>query len=379
MRLLICAGGTGGGVYPALAVLKALEEANERAQLPEDHSALSVLWVGSAGGMEADLVKRLGVPFEAIPAAGVHGVGLKALPGNLLQLGRGVQRSRQILRSFEPDVLFFTGGYVAAPVALAGRRIPKVLYVPDIEPGLALKFLARFADRIAVSAQDSIAFFPSRSRVAVTGYPTRPGLVALSKAEALKVFGLRPELPVLLVIGGSTGARSINRALLQALPDLLEEMQIIHLSGFRDWQEVQAAAEQLKGETVVERYKPYAYLHEELGAALAAADLALARAGASTLGEFPLAGLPAILVPYPYAWRYQKVNAQYLARRGAAQILEDEDLPQRLAPSVRELMADLGKRGQMSTAMRSLAQPNAARAIAELLQAAVRKDAPERM
>ncbi len=129
------------------------------------------------------------------------------------------------------------------------------------------------------------------------------------------------QLPILLVFGGSTGARSINRALLAVLPELLKEMQIIHVSGKLDWAEVEAARGQLSGLSgeqadLAQRYRAYPYLHAEMGAALAAADLALSRAGASSLGEFPQAGLPAILVPYPYAWRYQKVNASYLAAAG---------------------------------------------------------------
>src|SRR5512135_1080567 len=170
MRLLICAGGTGGGVYPALSVLKQL-----MSQKPESASddqaanhqpsadALQVLWVGGKGGMEADLVKREGIRFEAIPAAGVHGVGLRALPRNLWQVGRGFFSSRRILRKFQPDVLLFTGGYVAVPVALTARlsgRLPSLLFVPDIEPGLAHKTIARFSSCVALSVDDSKAFFP---------------------------------------------------------------------------------------------------------------------------------------------------------------------------------------------------------------------------
>ena len=151
MRLLICAGGTGGGVYPALAVLQAIKDNAE------------VLWIGGEGGMETQLVERSGIPFRTIPAAGVHGIGLRTLPRNLWQLGRGILASRRILREFKPDVLFFTGGYVAVPMALAGWKVPSLLYVPDIEPGLALNTLARFAEKIAVTAEDSLPLFQSTS------------------------------------------------------------------------------------------------------------------------------------------------------------------------------------------------------------------------
>src|SRR4030042_417310 len=163
MRLLICAGGTGGGIYPALAVLKQMMSANPEsvpgmpAQSREASvNDLQVLWVGGSGGMEEDLVKREGLRFETIPAAGVHGVSWRALPGNLWMLGRGFFSSRRILRKFRPDVLFLTGGYVAVPMALAARlskRSKSLLYVPDIAPGLALKTIARFSDCITLTVE----------------------------------------------------------------------------------------------------------------------------------------------------------------------------------------------------------------------------------
>ena len=326
----------------------------------------SVLWVGSEGGMEADLVMRAEVPFEAIPAAGVHGVGLTRLPGNAWQLWQGYQASRRILRRFQPDVMFFTGGFVAIPMALAGRKIPSVLYVPDIEPGLALKTLSRLASKIAVTEDDSHAYFPGHSNIRLTGYPTRPDLQYWSRESAQEFFGLDAKLPTLLVYGGSKGARSINRALLVHLPALLEEMQVIHLSGQLDWQEVEAARGQLTAEHAL-RYRAYPYLHEEMGVALNSADLVLSRAGASSLGEFPMLGLPAILVPYPYAWRYQYVNAQFLVRHEAAVMIKDENLPEQLLPTVFGLMRDPARRQRMQQSMHSLARPQAAIQIAELL------------
>ncbi|MDW8227858.1 MAG: UDP-N-acetylglucosamine--N-acetylmuramyl-(pentapeptide) pyrophosphoryl-undecaprenol N-acetylglucosamine transferase [Anaerolineales bacterium] len=233
MRLLIGAGGTGGGVYPALAVHKALAE---------QCSNLETLWVGSEGGMEADLVKRAGLPFRAIPAAGVHGVGLLRLPVNLLKLARGLVAARRLLRHFRPDVLFFTGGYVAVPIALAGRSIPKLLYVPDIEPGLALKTLARFADHIAVTVEESRAYFHHKP-LTVSGYPTRPELGTWSRETARRHLRLRFDRPVLLVFGGSKGARALNRAILAHLSDLLEQTQVVHISGMLDWPEVEAKAQ----------------------------------------------------------------------------------------------------------------------------------------
>ncbi len=350
-------------MYPALTVLQALISKVDPASFDLQQA---VLWVGGQGGMEADLVKRANVPFEAIPAAGVHGVGLSRLPGNIGQLWQGYQASRHILRRFQPDVLFFTGGYVAVPMALAGRTTPSVLYVPDIEPGLALKTLSRLASSIAITAEDSREYFSRHADLRLTGYPTRQELAGGDRDVAISVFGLEAGWPVLLVFGGSKGARSINRALLGSLPALLAEMQIIHISGELDWPEVQSARDQLDA-SLAGRYRAFPYLHQEMVAALQAADLVLSRAGASALGEFPVVGLPAILVPYPYAWRYQVVNASYLVRHGAAEMIKDETLPDQLAATVLGLMRDPARRERMRQAMRSLSRPDAAGKIADLL------------
>jgi UDP-N-acetylglucosamine--N-acetylmuramyl-(pentapeptide) pyrophosphoryl-undecaprenol N-acetylglucosamine transferase len=177
---------------------------------------------------------------------------------------------------------------------------------------------------------------------------------------------LKPDLPTLLVFGGSKGARSINRALLPVLPELLNEMQVIHVSGSLDWVEAELAKTILSIDQT-SRYRAYPYLHDEMGAALKAADLVISRAGAASLGEYPLFGIPAVLVPYPHAWRYQHINARYLEKRGAAVVVADEDIPARLLTVVRELMHDEPRREAMGQAMRSLARPEAAESIASLL------------
>jgi UDP-N-acetylglucosamine--N-acetylmuramyl-(pentapeptide) pyrophosphoryl-undecaprenol N-acetylglucosamine transferase len=316
--------------------------------------------------METALVERAGIPFKAIPAAGLHGVNVKRLPGNLGLLARGFLESGRILAEFQPDVLFFTGGYVAVPMALAGRTIPSLLYVPDIEPGLALKALSRFATRITLTAEESQPFFSPNARTVVTGYPVRAELADWKKDAARKKLGLKSKLPVLLVFGGSKGAHSINMALLSDLPGLLEAMEVIHISGEADWGTVAASSAKLSKE-LAKRYHPYPYLHEEMGAALAAADLAVSRSGASTLGEYPLFGLPAILVPYPHTWRYQKVNADMLAKRGGALVIEDEKLKSGLYLTVEKLLESPEKLESMRAAMRALSAPDAASRIAAQL------------
>ncbi len=351
-------------MYPALTTWLALSE-----KLPD---SLETLWVGGEGGMEADLVKRAGIRFQAIPAAGVHGVGWKALPGNVRRLLRGYRSARTILKEFKPDVLFFTGGFVAIPVAAAAFRRPAVLYVPDIEPALALTALAFASRKIAITVEESREKFMSflRNRLVVTGYPVRPEIKTSSRESSRQQLGLSAELPVLLVSGGSKGARSINRALLAALPELLPVVQIVHLTGSLDWPEIQSRLVELRSQPDsapwMDRYHPFPYLHE-MGAALAAADLVVSRAGASSLGEYPHFGLPAILVPYPFAWKYQKVNATWLEKRGAALVVPDEELPGKLSQTVLSLLNDRERLGAMRKASKTLSRPGAAEAIADLV------------
>lgn len=329
-----------------------------------------MMWIGTRGQMEEELVPRAGLRLETIDGGPVVGVPPQTMVMNSARLTWSMEKAARLMRRFRPQVLLLTGGYVNVPVALVGwaRRVPAAIYLPDVEPGRAIRFLSRFADRVACTAEASRAFFPGK-KVVVTGYPVRPELraaLALSTEEALAEFELGPGRRTLFVFGGSRGARSINRALLAVLPALLEEFQVIHISGALDWAEVQTAASALSAGQR-RYYRPYPYLHEQMGAAFRAADLVVARAGASMLGEAPTFGLPSVLVPYPHAWRYQKVNADYLTSQGAAVRLDDESLPERLLPVVRELLRDGQRLEAMAAAARALDRPEAAQAIARLL------------
>jgi UDP-N-acetylglucosamine--N-acetylmuramyl-(pentapeptide) pyrophosphoryl-undecaprenol N-acetylglucosamine transferase len=365
MRLLVSAGGTGGHILPALATV---------AELGIWHPDAEVLWIGTAGEMEERLVPQAGLALETIPGGGLHGVGLITGLRNGVRLAQGWQAARQLVRRFRPDVAFLTGGYTNLPTALAARerRVPMAIFLPDVEPGLAIRLLSRIARRVACTVRESQSYLP-REKMIVTGYPVRPGLVpAMSQSEARLGFGLAPDVATVLVFGGSRGARTINNALLTLLPDLLADTQVIHITGQLDSDRVAAKAEMLPtGERT--RYRTFAYLDAEMGHALRAADLVISRAGAATLGEFPAFGLPAILVPYPYAWRYQKVNAEYLAQAGAAVHLPDEDMAAELLPTVRRLLSDDEELRRMSAAMQRLDKPDAARQIADLLLELARK------
>jgi UDP-N-acetylglucosamine--N-acetylmuramyl-(pentapeptide) pyrophosphoryl-undecaprenol N-acetylglucosamine transferase len=217
-------------------------------------------------------------------------------------------------------------------------------------------------DRIAVTASDSRSYYRSTAKVVVTGYPVRSELAQWTPEDGRHMLGLSSDLPILLVTGGSRGARSINRAVTDNLPALLEMAQVVHLCGTLDWPEIESMAARMSSD-LSGRYHPMPYLHE-MGAALACADLVVSRAGASVLGEYPFFGLPAILVPYPYAWRYQRVNAGVLARHRAALVLEDQLLKNDLLPLITDLLRNPAKLQAMRSAMRGLRQPDAAAEIA---------------
>lgn len=427
MRLLLSGGGTGGHVYPILAVLAAFEQAalpqngalapaapssvaasspsrQPAPRVPTDFPAASpapsvpspakpapaaaapsqtasasraaadpaqpeLLYVGIADSVEQELAARAGVPFRPIDSGQMRGMGLLTTMRNLLKVGRGAGQAARIIKDFRPDAVFVTGGFVAGPVVWAAWRahVPVLIYLPDVEPGIAIRRMSRMAARVAVSFPEVAAWFPGKA--VVTGYPVRSDILHLAgqRRAAKASLGLMQDLPALLVFGGSRGARSINQALGAALPALLPHCQIVHISGTLDWPAVEAQASALPAEMQA-RYHAFPYLHDEMATALAAADLVLARAGASTLGEFPALSLPSLLVPYPYSGQHQDVNADYLVQHGAALKLADAQLAQTLAPTVLTLLNDPARLAGMSAAAGALARPDAAAAIARELR-----------
>lgn len=363
MRVLICAGGTGGGIYPALAAATALRNRGLATE--------NILWVGTKGEMEQTLVPRAGIRLETIIGGAIAGVPLhrKLFNGSKLLLSIG--KAIRLVRQFRPNVMFMTGGYMAFPFTLACHwlGIPITIYLPDVEPGQSIQFSLRYAQKVAATTDGSAAYVPN-DKLVVTGYPVRPELRAatnLSREAALATFDFQPGRPTLMVFGGSRGARAINRALMAILPTLLNTTQIIHISGTLTWPEVEANAKTVPDELRA-YYRPFPYLHEKMGHAFRAADLVVSRAGASMLGESTAFGLPAILIPLAWAWRYQKVNADYLCERGTAVQLTDETLDTELLPTIQTLLADSKKMALMSQAANALDIPNGAENLAAMIE-----------
>jgi UDP-N-acetylglucosamine--N-acetylmuramyl-(pentapeptide) pyrophosphoryl-undecaprenol N-acetylglucosamine transferase len=324
--------------------------------------------VGSPGGVEEQLVRRAGLPFTTVDSGQLRGRAPWAVAANAWRILRGVRQAHRLMHDFRPEVVLTTGAYVAVPVAIAARqaRVPLLIYLPDLSPGLAIRWLSRLAQKVAVSFEPAAACFPGKA--VVTGYPARAELVAAAadRPGARRRLGLQEGQPVLLVMGGSHGARSINRAVCAILPRLLERAQVVHITGPLDWPWVQQEGENLPP-PLRSRYHPYVYLHEEMVDALAAADLMVNRAGASNLGELPAVGVPAVLVPYPHAGRHQHINAAFLAQRGAARVVEDATLARDLLPAVLMLLEDAPVRQRMAEAARVLARPDAAQRIVNLM------------
>ncbi len=349
-------------MYPALAVAGALRKL---------YPTLTLSFVGARGDMARDLVQRADVSFDSyheVLAGPLHGVPRLRQLISSFKILAGVIQSLILVIRYRPEVLFLTGGWVGFPMAVACwlTRRPIVIYVPDIEPGLTLRLLGRyFARTIAATVAQTKDFFPGKT-VVETGYPLRAEILSANREQAIKALNLNPARRTLLVFGGSKGSRSINTTMSQIAPLLLaEDLQILHISGKLDWPQVQAQYETLT-EAQKQRYQVFSFL-PDIGQAFAAADLVISRAGAATLAEYPQFGLPSILVPYPWTWRYQKVNADWLVERGAAVRLDDDRLGDELLPTIQALLNDPGRLERMRAAAESLRRSDGAENIARVL------------
>lgn len=356
---MIAGGGTGGHLFPGIAVAEALRRRDP---------AAPVVFVGSARGIESRVVPHVGFPLETLPIAPLRGRGSRDQLAALAALVRSVPRARALIRTFAPDAIVGLGGYASAPTVVAGRMTgtPIVLLEQNARAGLTTRLLARLADRVCVSFADSAAQFPTAKAV-VTGNPVRWSVpVAAPGGDAHA--GL-----TLLVFGGSAGARTLNEAgpgLRAALADV-SGVRLIHQTGAEAEITVRAAyaAAGLDAEV-------HAFIID-MAAAYAAADLVICRAGATTLAELAAVGKPAILVPYPYAADdHQRANAESLVRAGAARMVLDADATaERLAAEVRALAVP-AVRTEMAACMRSLARPDAAEQVLDTVSAVLRHRRP---
>lgn len=368
MRILISGGGTGGHIYPALAVARELR-ARYNAEL---------LYLGDANGLETQIVPAAGLPMVTITAGKLRRYLSLRTFTDLGRVPVGMVQALRHVQAFDPDVAFTSGGYVSVPAGIAARLngVPLVMHQQDVPPNLANRLLTPFATRISVSFADSLRYFPRR-RTILAGNPVREEILAMVGADSAafkRRLGFSPDLPLLLVTGGSQGARHLNQVVVAALPELLMRCQVLHVSGNLTHRETnQAAAHQLAPlPALTNRYRLYPYLNEEMPAALAASDVALCRSGASTLTELAALGLPSVLIPLPpgFTGSPQAVNAEMFRRAGAAEMVLDRNLtPGSLGATLYPLLESASRRTLMAAAARTLAHPDAAATLAEAVAA----------
>ena len=356
--MIMTGGGTGGHLYPALAVAEAV-----RALRP----ATDVLFVGTPDRLEARVVPAAGWRFAAIPAEGLSPRPLQATRA-LGKLGAAVARAGALMRRERPRVVLGTGGYVSAPALLAARLagVPVVLQEQNVVPGKVNRWIARWADAVAVSFPGGDAYYPPRELL-LLGNPIRREALGIDRAAARAALELPAEGPVLLVTGGSQGARRINEAIAALAPRILAETPwaILHVAGPATHDETAARLADVLGP----RYRLHAYL-ERMPEAIVASDLVINRAGATTLAELTAAGKPMVLVPYPGAGGHQRLNAEAAVAAGAALELADAACtPEGLGAVLLPLLADPARLAAMAAASRGLGRPDAAERLARLLLA----------
>jgi UDP-N-acetylglucosamine--N-acetylmuramyl-(pentapeptide) pyrophosphoryl-undecaprenol N-acetylglucosamine transferase len=347
MRVILAGGGTGGHLFPGLAVAREFQQRDARTE---------ILFVGTTQGIEARLLPKEGLRLETLPVRGLKGRGLRGLCDALYGVPASLFRSLGIIRKFRPDFILGLGGYASGPLLLVGKLkgIRCAIMEQNFQPGFTNKILARLVDRIFTSYAASAAYFPG-GKVLETGNPVR-----WRKLPSV----MRNEKFTLLIFGGSAGAHRINLAAVDALrqlTDMAPKFQLIHQTGEADFAMIQEAYAVLPFAAVV---TPFIDAMDE---AYARADLVLCRAGATTVAELTVFGRAAILVPYPYAiYDHQRWNAQALQDSGAAEMILDQALNgATLAARIRSYVTDPSRIERMANAARALGRPEAAARIVD--------------
>ena len=359
MKVLIAGGGTGGHVYPGIAVAEEIRRTRKGSE---------AVFVGTQRGLEATAVPEAGFRLRTIWTRGFPRRAWWRWPLVLITNVIGVFQAFVVVATEKPDVVLGTGGYVSGPVALAARILnrPLVLQEQNSIPGISNRWLARIADEVHLSFVEARSYFSRRDHLRVTGNPIRAYILSGDRSQALDEFGLVHGRPTVFVFGGSLGAHRINMAALDAMRRLKGrvDVQFILQTGREDFDSVQAAVTE---EQVPAKVLPFL---RRIHMAYAAADLVVCRSGAMTLAEIAACGCPAILIPYPHAANdHQLVNASNLVDRGAAALILDRELTgERLANEIAHWLSDRQALSRMSANARTFARPDAAERIVKSLE-----------
>jgi len=361
-RVLISGGGTGGHIFPALSIAAAIKRRNPNAE---------VLFVGALGRMEMERVPAAGYEIVGLPVAGFDRKHLWRNVSVIIKLWKSMRKARKIVKKFRPDIAIGVGGYASGPTLKAAQKagVPTLLQEQNSYPGVTNKILSKNAKAICVAYEGTERFFPA-DRIILTGNPVRSALLntSLSQTEAKKALGFDPERPVLLVVGGSLGARTINQAMANGLDQMLTGgTQILWQTG-RSGEETGKAAvagrKDVKATTFI----------SDMATAYRAADLVVSRAGAGSISELQLLGKPVILVPSPnVAEDHQRKNALALADRNAAVMVPDNEALDKLPDAVNRLMSDTQARQKLSENILKMALKDSDEKIAEIAEKIVEK------
>jgi UDP-N-acetylglucosamine--N-acetylmuramyl-(pentapeptide) pyrophosphoryl-undecaprenol N-acetylglucosamine transferase len=364
LKIILTGGGTGGHIYPALALARYIKKVNPLAD---------ILFVGAAGGMEEKIIPQSGFSLAVLPVKGLpRKINLNLLRSFYL-LGKSSVHAAKIINEFKPDVIIGTGGFAAAPIILSAitKRKKVIIHEQNVIPGVTNRFLAPFVYKVCLSFEASRKYFQKHSNLCITGNPRASEVGRIEKRTARQILNMDENLPFLLAVGGSLGADRLN----QCMADFLfmssgnKKIQIQYITGERYFEEV---VSRLKAGRVFEKYagrldvRPY---QQEMSVSLAAADLVITRAGATTLAEVTALGVPAIIIPSPnVVHNHQFINAQELAGRGAAILIEEKDLDgQILQNEIYALMGDPSKLSSMEENSRGMGYTEAAENIYKLL------------
>ncbi len=357
-RILMISGGTGGHIFPMLAVADELRSRSELA--PASHPRYDIEFVGTTRPLESRLIPAAGYPLRTVTAAGLKGIGGWRKLRNFLVLPRTAIETAALLRAFQPDVVVGIGGYLAGPVMLeaALKDLPTLLMEPNARPGFTNRVLAPVVRVAALGLEEAARFYGAKA--CVTGSPIRRAFAEIPPREH------RPPYTILLV-GGSQGSHALNQAMVASLPRLESErarLRIIHQTGERDYNAVRQAYQD-RGFTADVRT-----FIEDMPGTFAQSDLVISRAGATAVAEMAAAGKAAVLIPFPAAAdQHQLENARVMERAGAARVVEQKDLtPERLVAAILELLRDTEKLARMEQNARGRAKPDAAARIADLVE-----------
>lgn len=359
MKIVVSGGGTGGHIYPALALIREIQKENKDAEF---------LYIGTKNGLESTIVPREKIPFKSI-----HITGFKRKLSfdnikTVLRFFKGVRDSKKMLKEFKPDIVIGTGGYVCGPVVYGAAKlnIPTIVHEQNSVPGLTNKFLSKYVNKVAICFEEAREHFP-KEKVVFTGNPRASEVIGKDGIRGRLSAGLSTTMPAVLIFGGSRGARPINDAVVKALSEFGEKpYQVLYITGDVHFNDVQNEVE-LVGNPQNVVIKPFIHNMPEV---LAGIDLVVSRAGATTLAEITSLGIPSILVPSPYVTNnHQEKNARSLSDHGAAELLLEKDLNNKsLVQHIDKILLDQENLKMMKTKAQKIGVPDSAERLFKLMK-----------